>query len=390
MKTERRKCSFIIFRLMDTPNRNSYQKPLAICTTCDTQILAVEREGKVSKVDQAANTVAFLSFGRKFWPILFPLWTFYKIFRYQGLNGIIYTDWHSPSLFVGTICRLLGMIWIADIWDNPDKRMLNWLDSKRKPPFWKYLYHKIQSYLNYIYFKFPNKVVTSQPDVVKVFGVSDQKIVAHPNGVDLSKTVPDTSYQSIRSNIKLLYVGPIERNRLRYLSDILKNTYNRIGNFDICLIGKTDQSNFLDELKRSIPKEITYRVTGWIDHNEVLEHIRSSTVCLFPYPRTKEINEIFPIKIFEYLAMNKVVVASKTKVTQQIITHKKNGFLYEAQDTEKVAAYIDEIVNDPCKKLMMEREAGKTALEYSWEKIISDIMSQLEAYFSEKSDDGIY
>ncbi len=74
-------------------------------------------------------------------------------------------------------------------------------------------------------------------------------------------------------------------------------------------------------------------LTGQVPHKDIPNYIASFDVCLCPFKQSEFINKVNPIKIYEYLAMGKPVVAVKTPET---LGFSKYIYLYNTyQEFEK-------------------------------------------------------
>ena len=112
-----------------------------------------ERIGEPCEIDNLALSINILKGYEKIYPIVFPIWATCKILRSQGFKSRIYTDWHNTSLLTGFILSVLGATWVADVWDNPKKRLLSWKEKKANVPIYKRIYHEVQGALISVYLK---------------------------------------------------------------------------------------------------------------------------------------------------------------------------------------------------------------------------------------------
>ena len=53
-----------------------------------------------------------------------------------------------------------------------------------------------------------------------------------------------------------------------------------------------------------------------------------------------------PLKIFEYMASNKVILASNHHVLKEVLVDKKNAFLIDYTNTDKWISTINYIINN--------------------------------------------
>ena len=126
------------------------------------------------------------------------------------------------------------------------------------------------------------------------------------------------------------------------------------------------------------------RYEGHVPHREVGRHIAGFDLALVPFGHRVETQErettrwCSPLKIFEYMAQGRTIVASDLPVLREVLHHGRNAWLVPPEDNE---AWIDAIV-----KLQMDSELrkrlGTAALEdlkrnYTWigraRRILADL-----------------
>jgi len=91
----------------------------------------------------------------------------------------------------------------------------------------------------------------------------------------------------------------------------------------------------------------------------------------------KETDYIYPVKVFEYLAMAKPVIATNLKGVSQIVKHEGNGLLIEPDDPEAMAKAILRIYQDEKLREKLRRNARKSVLQYDWDIINEKIDNAL-------------
>lgn len=379
------KCIFITHRIMDTRNRNAFQKPFVLSKAYTTDIFTVERVGDESNIDIIANTVNIYPGPNWSYPMLFPFWVIYHVWKKNRfIKTNIYTDWHASCLFTGWLLAFLGHNWVADLWEDPEKRILTWQESDVNPPIHKKIYHYFHKKLIPLYLLKAKSVVTCNTYVTDRYNIPIKKIIFHPNGVDLNhltKTIDHLNKtigkKKNTSKFTIVYVGPTQEVRIRYLEQLIKNIYFEIGDFVIKIIGNFEDNQITRNIKKLNYSNLVVDFTGWISHEATLEEIANADICLLPYPEVEEITNKYPIKLFEYMGMGKVVVASRLKIVSKIIENGKSGFLYAPADTLEAARIIKKIKNDPQLAVKVGHSAKETANSYDWSTILEKVIKQL-------------
>jgi glycosyltransferase involved in cell wall biosynthesis len=117
--------------------------------------------------------------------------------------------------------------------------------------------------------------------------------------------------------------------------------------------------------------------TGWIKHEQVAAHLAVMDIVVAPYA-PMEGNSIYfsPLKVFEYMAMGKPVVASGIDQLAEIFEDGKEIILIEPGNVKRLAGAILELASDPKHRYELGLNARKKVLEtYTWENSIKKIIS---------------
>ena len=87
-------------------------------------------------------------------------------------------------------------------------------------------------------------------------------------------------------------------------------------------------------------------LTGAIDHERVPEALKAMDVLVAPYPQTTDFY-LSPIKIFEYMASGRPIVASRVGQVAEILQHEKNALLVPPGDTAALTNALLRLKSDP-------------------------------------------
>lgn len=86
------------------------------------------------------------------------------------------------------------------------------------------------------------------------------------------------------------------------------------------------------------------KYVGKVPKVQVADYIKKSDVCLYPFVSGELLDTINPVKIYEYLAFNKPVIAKRSLETEEL---KKNIYLYS--DIEELHQILQEELEPPFK-----------------------------------------
>tara|TARA_B100000212_G_C27381371_1_gene537250 strand:+ start:1234 stop:2490 length:1257 start_codon:yes stop_codon:yes gene_type:complete len=115
---------------------------------------------------------------------------------------------------------------------------------------------------------------------------------------------------------------------------------------------------YYNEIKDKIPKNNKIRFCGVLDYNTFLNLIGVSSVHVYlTYPF------VLSWSMLEAMSMEKLVIGSKTKPVEEIITDKKNGLLVDFFNHKKLSLMVNEVLSNPDKYLSIKKEARKTILD---------------------------
>ena len=154
---------------------------------------------------------------------------------------------------------------------------------------------------------------------------------------------------------------------------------NLIGLIQKTLIGYEDTMFLLvgeggrmrKELESFIRRErIEDRVvlTGYVPYEEMASHVAAMDIVLALYPDLPFFY-YSPVKIFEYMAAGKAVIATQIGQIAELIRHKKNGLLCPPNEFEAIVSSLALVVRDPVFRQRLGRQARRTAERYySWDQ----------------------
>lgn len=177
-----------------------------------------------------------------------------------------------------------------------------------------------------------------------------------PNGVDLEC---DDIQERIKAHDRKVYgyVGMIEE---WFDMDVVKTIASNKNN-KVVLVGPCNIEEYHAE-------NVVY--TGRIEKKEVANMIQTFDVCLYPFKKSDWLDTINPVKIYEYLAMNKPVIAVDSLETR--------GFgnkVYRYKNIEELEHLCKMELSPPFQNKV---ECDKFIIENSWNNRVKQILNILE------------
>lgn len=195
-------------------------------------------------------------------------------------------------------------------------------------------------------------------------GVDRSKITPLPEGVDPGRFLNrDMGAVAVRDKYGLgdfkivIYVGTMDK--MRHL-DVLIHAFLRVrdsrGDVKLLMVGdgtgRVDLEKLADEL--GIGGDVIF--TGYVDFREVPDFIAAANLGVSAVPPLDFYKVSSPIKMLEYMAMAKPVVANEEIPDQKEVMGVSGGGILVHFDDESFAEGILEILNDPNRAEEMGRK----------------------------------
>ena len=191
-------------------------------------------------------------------------------------------------------------------------------------------------------------------------------MVEVPDGVDLiaaENALKTTS--TVKSPPRLLYLGSLHPWKG---VPCLLAALPGIRDAQLVIAGGPQQR--IDELKASAAAlNIASRVEflGEVAPAQRFELIAQADICLLPLTNTAIGSRYTsPLKLFEYMAMGKPVVAADVPALRSVITSGINGLLTAVDDPQALAAGVNQLLDNPALASQLGAAARLRATDFTW------------------------
>lgn len=218
-------------------------------------------------------------------------------------------------------------------------------------------------------------IVVSEPlrnHLIKEAGVAPERIRVLPNAVDAKWFAPANNATPINSEkdekFVLGFVGGFKAwHGADFLLSVFEDFHRLEPSSRLLLIGDGPLKSSLEERTRKVGLEKAVTFTGIIPHEEIRDYLATMDVALASYPALENFY-YSPLKLFEYMAAGRAVVASSAGQVAQIIRHRVNGLLYEPGDRAGFLKCLCELRKDPVLREELGRNARKASEDFTWER----------------------
>lgn len=210
-------------------------------------------------------------------------------------------------------------------------------------------------------------------------GVEEGKIEVIPNGFDPAAFSNIPSPDECRSRHGLSggrIIGFAGSLKSWHGCDVLLLAFERIAARDpdvqLLIVGTGPAERELRETAKQLGLGERVRFTGGVDHSEIPSLLGAMDIAVAPF-RSVERFYFSPIKLFEYMAANRCVVASRLGQIAEVIEDRVTGLLCEPDDPEDLAAKLRLALCSDRVRMQLGARAGAVARErYTWTRAARD------------------
>ena len=206
---------------------------------------------------------------------------------------------------------------------------------------------------------------------LRVAGVPDSRITVIPNGIDPRRfeRAPTTEEAKqalgLDGRLVLGFTGFVrEWHRLDQVIDLLAE--RRADDLHLLVVGDGPERERLEAHARDRDVEGRVRFTGIVDRDQVADHVAAFDVALQP----AVVAYASPLKLFEYLALGKAVVAPDTDNIREILTDGVDGVLFEAGNADAFRAAVERVCADPSLRARLGDRARRLIVDrgFTWDR----------------------
>jgi len=154
--------------------------------------------------------------------------------------------------------------------------------------------------------------------------------------------------------------------------DVLLEAVARTRGITALIVGGHEQEGDRARLESLAARlGITNRVTftGHVDPSRVADMLTRATILALPNtPSAASSHFTSPLKLFEYMAAGRAIVASDLPAIREVLEHDKNALLVTAGDPEALARSLERLTADRDCAMRLARQAFSDVADYSWER----------------------
>lgn len=221
-------------------------------------------------------------------------------------------------------------------------------------------------------------------DFVVKMGSDPKKTHVEKAGIDFSRFDPEINGEKVREkygikkgDILLFFVGWLyDFGGLKEIATELSKIKDEKPNIKLLIVGEGDAFNDLQMLREEHHLNNQVILTGKQPYEKVPDFMSAADICLLPaYPAEKMMQEIVPIKTYEYMAMKKPVITTKLPGVMKEFGE-DHGVIYVDKPEDTLDKAIELIESETIKEY--GSKARKFVEKYNWDNVVNDFEAILE------------
>jgi glycosyltransferase involved in cell wall biosynthesis len=210
------------------------------------------------------------------------------------------------------------------------------------------------------------------------WNIEDSKLAVLPCAADVEAFEPKHDAERVRRGLGLtnepvvIWVGGFYPwHDLDLLLKSFTLVLQRRPNAKLVLVGDGQTRPWVEREIQKNGLRQSVILTGAIAHTRVPDMLSIADVAVVPsapVPASRG-GTGTPLKLFEFMAAGKPIVATALNQAAEVIQDGHNGLLVEAGDVNRFAEAILTLLNDPLERVRLGQSARQQAIErYSWEQ----------------------
>lgn len=229
---------------------------------------------------------------------------------------------------------------------------------------------------------------------LRACGVADKNVRVAPNAVDTQRFRPDVSGSEVRRALKLgdrFVIGFAGTFKPWHGVELLLDAFQQVRQAEPCahllLVGEgpLQKAYELQAQRLGIADSITF--AGHVAHEHMPAYIAAMDVAAAPYPALDQFY-YSPLKLFEYMAMGRALVASRIGQIAEYVRDGETGLLYEPGDCAALAGAILWLHGNPERASALGRSASAAVQGSSWQRNASQVVRWAQRLGGQESSGG--
>jgi glycosyltransferase involved in cell wall biosynthesis len=216
--------------------------------------------------------------------------------------------------------------------------------------------------------------------IIKKFNIDPDKIIISPNAVNIDEFSSE-NHEPLKFNdlFNIGFVGSLwQWQRLDFLFDTVKELQDQGYEISLTIVG---DGQCADEWKNyaKVINIKNVKFVGKVRREDVPRYIRGFDVCYSGQFSMELGSYLSPIKMYEYMAMGKPILATSYGETKRLVIDGENGYLFKENDKETLREAIKKLyLDDVLRKSMGDKSKNIAFDNHSWEIRVKKMLNEIE------------
>jgi glycosyltransferase involved in cell wall biosynthesis len=209
-------------------------------------------------------------------------------------------------------------------------------------------------------------------------GIPGAKIIVCPDAVDLScfETLP--AKKALRDELALppaaqvaTYCGHLYEHKGAFqIIEAAKHAPKTL----FCLVGGWPDD--IERCRKRAEGLTNIHFAGFVPNGLVPKYLAASDFLLLPNSmKHEQAYATSPLKLFEYMAARRPIIASKIPAFERLLRHRRNAYLIEPDSAEAIVSAIRVLGENPGLCARMAEQAWEEVQKLTWERRAREILS---------------
>ncbi|RQV98164.1 glycosyltransferase WbuB [bacterium] len=205
-------------------------------------------------------------------------------------------------------------------------------------------------------------------------GTRPEKIVVVSNGADIQHFSPDIRHDDIiqeyglQDKIVIGFSGSFSAwHGVENLMKVMGHVLTQYSDSAFLLIGQGGAMR--QQLNQWISQnkfQTRVILIDYVDYDRIPAYLACMDICLALYPNLSFFY-FSPVKVYEYMASGKAVVATRIGQIEEIIQHRENGMLCNPEHHDDMIHILEELIENPSLRSKLGRSARKSVEQnHTW------------------------
>lgn len=215
-------------------------------------------------------------------------------------------------------------------------------------------------------------------------GVSDPNVIVTPSTVDCSLFYPRECgaamkrWLGVDGDFVLGWTGSFRAfHGLEGVLEAVEDIRQDVANVTLLLVGEGPERPRLEREveRRGLQRQVIF--AGQVSQHKLPDYLAAMDACVV-WGRTDQIFHYSPLKLWEYLAVGKPVIAPRTGPIPKMMRHDVEGLLAAPGDVRELVQYVRALIDSPEMRRRLSEGGRRLALTNSWDHQLQRVETRLD------------